>query len=275
MKLSDSRGMKPWLSRAVLVTALVTSGLVPLAARQAAAPRPAAQPAQTPLALADRIPLDPAVHTGTLPNGLTYYVRQNPRPANRVSLRLAVKAGSLDEADDQQGLAHMLEHMAFNGSDALQAGRSHLDVRSRGRQARPARQRLYELRRDRLHARSAVGQARPRHEGLHGVRGFRGRVDARSERNRQGARRRDRGVARRPRRRSRACATRKSPSSFITRASPTGCRSARSTSCGRSRRRVSARSTTRTTALRRWRSSRSATWIRRRSNPASRPRSAG
>jgi zinc protease len=114
--------MKPWLSRAVLVTALVTSGLVPLAARQVAAPRPAAQPAQAPLAPTDRIPLDPAVHTGTLPNGLTYYVRQNPRPANRVSLRLAVKAGSLDEADDQQGLAHMLEHMAFNGSDHFKPG---------------------------------------------------------------------------------------------------------------------------------------------------------
>src|SRR5207237_3475188 len=57
-----------------------------------------------------------AVRTGTLPNGLTYYVRKNSRPASRVLLRLAVKSGSLDEADDQQGLAHMLEHMAFNGS---------------------------------------------------------------------------------------------------------------------------------------------------------------
>ena len=44
------------------------------------------------------------------------------RPANRVLLRLAVKAGSLDEADDQQGLAHMLEHMAFNGSAHFKPG---------------------------------------------------------------------------------------------------------------------------------------------------------
>src|SRR6476646_5352077 len=84
--------------RAALVTALITSALAPVAARQA---------------LQDTIPLDAAVKTGTLPNGLKYYVRKNSRPANRVMLRLAVKAGSLDEADDQ----HMLAHMAFNGSD--------------------------------------------------------------------------------------------------------------------------------------------------------------
>ena len=111
------------LLRAAFIPAFVLTALVPLAARQAAAPRPAAQsaqsaqPAQAPLALTDRIPLDPAVQTGTLPNGLKYYVRRNARPANRVSLRFAVKAGSLDEADDQQGLAHMLEHMAFRGSE--------------------------------------------------------------------------------------------------------------------------------------------------------------
>ncbi len=78
-------------------------------AQQAAAP-------PTAIALQDTIPFDAAVRRGTLPNGLQYYIRRNPRPANRVSMRLAVKAGSLDEADDQQGLAHFLEHMAFNGS---------------------------------------------------------------------------------------------------------------------------------------------------------------
>src|SRR3954468_12499370 len=94
-------------SRAALVTALVTVALAPLAARQA---------------LQDPIPLDTAVRAGTLPNGLKYYVRKNGRPANRVLLRLAVKTGSLDEADDQQGLAHMLEHMAFNGSEHFKPG---------------------------------------------------------------------------------------------------------------------------------------------------------
>ncbi len=99
---------------AAFVTAFVLASLAPLAAKQVPA---AAQSVPPALALTDKIPLDPAVHTGTLPNGLKYYVRQNPRPASRVSLRFAVTAGSLDEADDQQGLAHMLEHMAFRGSE--------------------------------------------------------------------------------------------------------------------------------------------------------------
>jgi zinc protease len=64
----------------------------------------------------DVIPFDPAVRTATLPNGVKLFVRHNDRPAKRVSLRLAVKAGSIHEADDQQGLAHLIEHMAFNGS---------------------------------------------------------------------------------------------------------------------------------------------------------------
>ena len=66
--------------------------------------------------LATPLPLDPAIRTGTLPNGLTYFIRKNDEPDDRAFLRLAVKAGSIDEADDQRGLAHVLEHMAFNGS---------------------------------------------------------------------------------------------------------------------------------------------------------------
>ena len=82
----------------------------------------APQPAGAGFALQDPIPLDAAVRTGTLPNGLRYFVRPNPRPANRVTFRLAVKAGSLYEADDQQGLAHLIEHMAFNGSAHFKPG---------------------------------------------------------------------------------------------------------------------------------------------------------
>jgi zinc protease len=70
----------------------------------------------------DTLPFDAAVRTATLPNGLKYFVRQNTRPAKRVSMRLAVKAGSLMEADDQQGLAHLIEHMAFNGSAHFKSG---------------------------------------------------------------------------------------------------------------------------------------------------------
>jgi zinc protease len=81
-----------------------------------------AQPPSQPLTLQDRIPFDAAVRTGTLPNGLKFFIRQNARPEKRLSLRLAVKAGSLFEEDDQQGLAHFLEHMAFNGSAHFKPG---------------------------------------------------------------------------------------------------------------------------------------------------------
>jgi zinc protease len=62
------------------------------------------------------LPLDPQVRIGKLDNGLTYYIRKNAKPENKVELRLVVKAGSILEDDDQQGLAHFTEHMAFDGS---------------------------------------------------------------------------------------------------------------------------------------------------------------
>lgn len=65
---------------------------------------------------ADKIPVDPKVTIGKLDNGLTYYIRQNKKPEQKVELRLVLNAGSINEDDDQQGLAHMAEHMAFNGT---------------------------------------------------------------------------------------------------------------------------------------------------------------
>jgi zinc protease len=62
------------------------------------------------------LPLDPDVRVGTLSNGLRYFIRVNDKPRHRAELRLAVNAGSVLEADDQQGLAHFVEHMAFNGT---------------------------------------------------------------------------------------------------------------------------------------------------------------
>jgi zinc protease len=84
----------------------------------------AAAPAwsQAPQSASAKLPLNPAIHVGKLPNGVTYFIRQNALPAKRVSLRMAVKAGSIDEADDQRGLAHMLEHMAFNGTTHFKPG---------------------------------------------------------------------------------------------------------------------------------------------------------
>ena len=181
------------VSSALLVTLLVTSLAASTAARQAA-------PART-FNPQDTIPFDAKVTTGTLPNGLTFYVRQNGRPAKRVLLRLAVKTGSLDEADDQQGLAHMLEHMAFNGSAHFKPGELISYFESTGARLGP-------------HVNASTGFEETIYmldlptdkpevvaEGLHGARGLCRRADARSAGDRQGARGRHRRMARRPRRR--------------------------------------------------------------------------
>src|SRR5256885_13801752 len=109
--------MHPRLSRAAaLLLLLLVLGLSPSLGRVLAqTPAHAFNPT-------DVIPFDAAIHTATLPNGLKYFVRRNDQPAKRIALRLAVKAGSLDEADDQQGLAHFIEHMAFNGSTHFKPG---------------------------------------------------------------------------------------------------------------------------------------------------------
>jgi zinc protease len=62
------------------------------------------------------LPLDPAVRTGKLANGLTYFIRRNTEPKNRVVLYLVNKVGSVLESEDQRGLAHFMEHMSFNGT---------------------------------------------------------------------------------------------------------------------------------------------------------------
>lgn len=63
-----------------------------------------------------KLPVDPKVKVGKLPNGLTYYIRPNSKPEKKVELRLVIDAGSILENDDQQGLAHFMEHMNFNGT---------------------------------------------------------------------------------------------------------------------------------------------------------------
>ncbi|MRV76525.1 insulinase family protein [Duganella sp. FT92W] len=64
----------------------------------------------------DTVPSAPDVKTGKLANGLTYYIKQNGKPEKRLELRLVVRAGSVLEDEDQRGLAHFVEHMAFNGT---------------------------------------------------------------------------------------------------------------------------------------------------------------
>ncbi|MEO8070283.1 MAG: insulinase family protein, partial [Acidobacteriota bacterium] len=105
---------------AVLVASLVTSaGLVlsgQTAARQPATTSTSPSTSPQPAPLSATIPVDPQVTTGRFANGLRYYIRANKRPEDRAELRLVVNAGSILEEDDQRGLAHFVEHMAFNGT---------------------------------------------------------------------------------------------------------------------------------------------------------------
>ena len=68
------------------------------------------------VALSARLPVDSAVVRGQLPNGVRYLIRRNALPLNRAELRLVVNAGSILEDDAQRGIAHFVEHMAFNGT---------------------------------------------------------------------------------------------------------------------------------------------------------------
>lgn len=77
---------------------------------------PAAQAQDAKINFNEKIKNNPAVVTGKLKNGLTYYILKNSKPEKRAELRLAVNAGSILEDDDQRGLAHFVEHMAFNGT---------------------------------------------------------------------------------------------------------------------------------------------------------------
>src|SRR5258708_6414099 len=72
--------------------------------------------AQTTQRQESALPLDPAVRTGKLSNGFTYYIRHNEEPKNRVVMYLENKVGSVLEDEDQRGLAHFMEHMSFNGT---------------------------------------------------------------------------------------------------------------------------------------------------------------
>ncbi len=68
------------------------------------------------LDLNEPVPADSAIKIGKLENGLTYYIKHNSKPEQRVELRLVINAGSVCERDSQQGLAHFCEHMCFNGT---------------------------------------------------------------------------------------------------------------------------------------------------------------
>lgn len=93
-----------------------------LVALACSAPPPAAAAATPFPQTGSDLKADPAAGFGTLPNGLRYVVRPNAEPKDRVSLRLLVEAGALHETEKQLGLAHFLEHLAFNGSEHYAPG---------------------------------------------------------------------------------------------------------------------------------------------------------
>jgi zinc protease len=95
-----SQPFKYFVRHALLACALLFQAVVASAALKLDAP----------------IPVGPQVKVGKLANGLTWYIQKNTRPEHKLELRLVVKAGSILEDEDQQGLAHFVEHMAFNGS---------------------------------------------------------------------------------------------------------------------------------------------------------------
>jgi zinc protease len=111
--------MSPRFVRNALVALLVVAAGAAAAAQQGVRP-PARKPAGlsvVPLPPAtEKVPVDTRITIGRLDNGLRYYIRRNTTPANRAELRLVINAGSVLEEDDQLGLAHVVEHMAFNGT---------------------------------------------------------------------------------------------------------------------------------------------------------------
>src|SRR5690242_11505628 len=112
----------PMRSLPVVLLALVACGgsrpksTAPAPGATVAKTAPAPTPAVAPNPDAQPLPLWPEVHKGVLPNGLTYYIFKHQKPEKRALLWLAVNAGSVQEDDDQRGLAHFDEHMAFNGT---------------------------------------------------------------------------------------------------------------------------------------------------------------
>lgn len=74
-------------------------------------------PVQGQVDLSEKVPVDPDLRHGKLDNGLTYYIRHNEEPKDRASFYIIQNVGALLENDDQNGLAHFLEHMAFNGTE--------------------------------------------------------------------------------------------------------------------------------------------------------------
>ncbi|MFN3748054.1 MAG: M16 family metallopeptidase, partial [Sphingorhabdus sp.] len=120
-KAANNRSMGK--SFAVIALALLSGALI-VATPAAASPAPPAGATRTAPWNSETTELeaDSRIIYGRLPNGLRYAIRRNERPENQVLVRLAFEFGSAAEAEDEQGLAHFIEHMAFNGSANVPEG---------------------------------------------------------------------------------------------------------------------------------------------------------
>lgn len=105
--------------RPILLAALLLGVSTPAIAREAPAPRP--DDTSWAFEKSD-VPVDPDFRFGRLANGMRYVIRHNATPAGTAIVRMEISAGSLDETDAEQGFAHFLEHMAFNGSTHVPEG---------------------------------------------------------------------------------------------------------------------------------------------------------
>ena len=143
-----------------LLICLLVAATVGSPAAQVASGRETTAASVAAYALSEDMPVDPEVLVGGLPNGLRYYVRPNAKPARQAELRLVVKAGSVLEDDDQQGLAHFVEHMQFEGTRHF-PGTEHRRLPGVARpEHRRGRERGDELRRHAVHAARADRRAR-------------------------------------------------------------------------------------------------------------------
>ena len=106
-------------SRAVLVLSVTTLMGAPFVAAE---PPPAAPPAAAAPAAVELLPTDPAIVSGSLDNGLAYRIRKHANPPGRAVIWIHMDTGSLNETERQRGIAHYLEHMAFNGSENFPPG---------------------------------------------------------------------------------------------------------------------------------------------------------
>ncbi|HQQ84684.1 MAG TPA: insulinase family protein [Candidatus Marinimicrobia bacterium] len=108
--------MKVHIPKSIVVAALFTT-MIACSTSELTRKIPPTPPSPSQsLGLDNEIALDPKITKGKFDNGLTYYIRKNEKPERRAELRLVVNAGSVLEEEDQRGLAHFLEHMAFNGT---------------------------------------------------------------------------------------------------------------------------------------------------------------